>query len=71
MREGKSIDSKRKFTGSATMLRLGHFRSRTYQKGYWFRVTERYLELKFQIKGKMHYGWARFKVNSGMKILAG
>jgi hypothetical protein len=27
--------------------------------GDWFNVSDRYLGLKFAIKGKIHYGWAR------------
>jgi hypothetical protein len=35
-----------------------HFAS----KGPWINVTGRYLGLKFSIKGKIHYGWARLDV---------
>jgi len=31
-------------------------------KGPWYDVTNRYLGLKFQIRGKIHYGWARLSV---------
>jgi hypothetical protein len=30
--------------------------------GQWLNVTNRYLGLKFRIKGKVHYGWARLNV---------
>ena len=30
--------------------------------GPWQNVKDRYLALKFQIKGKTHYGWARLNV---------
>jgi hypothetical protein len=33
-----------------------------FPTGSWFDVTNRYLGLKFQIKGKTHYGWARLSV---------
>ena len=33
--------------------------------GPWRNVTNRYLGLKFQIKGKTHYGWARLNVAGG------
>jgi hypothetical protein len=33
--------------------------------GPWRNVTNRYLGLKFQIKGKTHYGWARLNVTGG------
>jgi hypothetical protein len=33
--------------------------------GQWFNVSDRYLGLKFAIKGKLHYGWARLSVIVG------
>jgi hypothetical protein len=33
--------------------------------GYWLNVSNRYLGLEFQIKGKTHYGWARLSVQVG------
>src|ERR1022692_891875 len=33
--------------------------------GQWFNVSDRYLGLKFVIKGKLHYGWARLSVIAG------
>jgi len=30
--------------------------------GRWLNVADRYLGLKFKIKGNIHYGWARFNV---------
>ena len=35
----------------------------TTARGPWAKVTDRYLGLKFQIKGKTHYGWARLTVD--------
>ena len=34
----------------------------TRGNGPWYNVTNRYLGLKFVIKGKIHYGWARLNV---------
>jgi hypothetical protein len=31
--------------------------------GQWLNATNRYLGLRFQIKGKIHYGWARLNVH--------
>jgi hypothetical protein len=31
--------------------------------GPWLGVKQRYLGLKFVIKGKVHFGWARIKMN--------
>jgi len=33
--------------------------------GRWANVSGRYLGLKFRIKDKIHYGWARFNVTVG------
>jgi len=30
--------------------------------GYWANVRNRYLGLKFEINGQIHYGWARLSV---------
>ncbi len=39
--------------------------------GPWLNVENRYLGLKFFIKGQVHYGWARLNVKAaGMKITA-
>jgi hypothetical protein len=34
------------------------------ENGLWLNVSNGYLGLKFQIKGKTHYGWARLSVHS-------
>jgi hypothetical protein len=34
------------------------------EDGNWLNVTNGYLGLKFQIKGRTHYGWARLSVQS-------
>jgi hypothetical protein len=34
----------------------------TYSDGSWINIKNRYLGLKFKIKGKTHYGWARLSV---------
>jgi len=34
----------------------------TYEIGSWVNVKDRFLGLKFKIKGKTHYGWARLNV---------
>jgi hypothetical protein len=33
-----------------------------YYVGSWVNVKNRYLGLRFKIKGKIHYGWARLSV---------
>ena len=53
--QGISIGSKPPFDSFAMMIASGN-------QGPWYKVTNSYLGLKFQIKGKYHYGWARLKV---------
>jgi hypothetical protein len=36
--------------------------NKTIVYGPWVNVKDRYLGLKFQIKGNTHYGWARLNV---------
>ncbi|HEX8817770.1 MAG TPA: hypothetical protein VF753_19930 [Terriglobales bacterium] len=36
-------------------------------RGEWAAVNDRYLGLRFKIKGELHYGWARFSVQTGHK----
>ena len=35
-----------------------------YYVGPWARATNRYLGLKFTIKGEVHYGWARLSASN-------
>jgi hypothetical protein len=37
--------------------------------GQWGNVKNRYLGLKFKIKGKTHYGWARLSVNFAKDVI--
>jgi hypothetical protein len=39
-------------------------------RGQWKNVSNRYLGLKFQIDGKVHYGWARLSVQLGDQFSA-
>jgi hypothetical protein len=38
-------------------------------RGPWLNVTNRYLGLRFLIKGTLHYGWARLSVHSTLREL--
>jgi len=49
-------------TISRYMAIVGHDYQRLYGGGPWTGDTVAYLGLKFQIKGKVHYGWARLHV---------
>jgi hypothetical protein len=60
MKEGAVIGPKAHFlTGSAVMREAFSTQSSV---GPWNNVKNRYLGFKFQIKGKIHYGWARLNV---------
>jgi hypothetical protein len=52
---GASIGSKAPFDSLAMMVASGN-------QGPWYKVTNSYLGVKLQIKGKYHYGWARLTV---------
>jgi hypothetical protein len=45
---------------AGVLFTYSHSQSRRY--GKWLNVHGRYLGIKFQIKGKSHYGWARLNV---------
>jgi len=54
---GASIGPKQPFSGQLMASdNMGYL-------GQWLNVANRYLGLKFQIKGKTHYGWARLSVS--------
>jgi hypothetical protein len=46
------------------MVSITHFTTggTSYVHGYWANVRNRYLGLKFEINGQIHYGWARLSV---------
>ena len=52
-------------TNGATMVYIHKFEDSSTQRTYgkWINVNNRYLGLKFKIKGKTHYGWARLSVH--------
>jgi hypothetical protein len=58
---GSPIGPRGRFQAGTNALVIGRS---TGASGYgpWFDVTNRYLGLKFKIKGKNHYGWARLTV---------
>jgi hypothetical protein len=49
--------------GSGMMAERECVKDKCKDFGQWRGVTNRYLGLKFMIKGKIHYGWARLSVN--------
>jgi hypothetical protein len=63
---GATVGPKQPFSGGWMAWSDGANRG-----GRWVNVRGRYLGLKFRIKGKIHYGWARLNVTvGGSKITA-
>jgi len=60
LRRGVTIGPKQPFSGAWMAWSDGANRA-----GRWANVRGRYLGLKFRIKGKIHYGWARLNVTVG------
>jgi hypothetical protein len=70
LRRGAHIGKARNFSPKFNLMGLMSacsFNSKTGFRGPWTNggkgVTNRYLGLKFFVKGKVHYGWARLNVN--------
>jgi len=63
LRAGRQIGSKLHFASREPITNLMGIRngvgSRYYCSGPWNNLRHRYLGLKFEIRGKIHYGWAR------------
>lgn len=66
LKSGARIGAGRPFkkgTAAMAVVRANYYTSnRTIAYGAWVNVKDRFLGLKFQIKGKTHYGWARLMV---------
>ncbi len=66
LRPGATVGPKQPFFGAWMAWSDGANRG-----GRWVNLRGRYLGLKFRIKGKIHYGWARLNVTvGGSKITA-
>lgn len=64
---GANIGPHKKFVKNGMMLKVSTLEGT--EKGYWRNVKNRYLGLKFRIKGRTHFGWARLTVhNQGNQI---
>jgi hypothetical protein len=67
LRPGANIGPGKEFVRNGTMLRVNTIDGS--ENGYWRNVKNRYLGLKFKIKGRTHFGWARLTVhNQGNQI---
>jgi hypothetical protein len=65
LRTGALIGQKQPFPGQL----MASYSGASYF-GRWFSATNRYLGLKFKIKGKIHFGWARLSVVGRQRITA-
>lgn len=68
LQAGVSVDSSAKLGASHNSMCETSFNS---QRGQWRNVPNRYLGLKFYVKGKAHYGWARLKTSRCFATLTG
>jgi len=64
LRPGARIGFNQHFlSGNRPMVSVVVYSTGKYrQGGYWINVRNRYLGVKFKIKGKFHFGWARLSV---------
>jgi hypothetical protein len=60
VKKGVQVGAGKAFHGGAErMVNLGWL---SYPLGSWINVKNRYLGIRFKIKGEIHYGWARLTV---------
>jgi hypothetical protein len=60
LKQGADIGPRRLFSSGTVLMRAAF--DNGFSVGPWDNVKNRYLGLKFQIKGGTHYGWARLNV---------
>lgn len=71
LKRGQSVNCKPSCSSIAWMAHIRYNNSGQASTYSWINVTNRYLGLKFTIKGKPHYGWARLNVKVvGHKLAA-
>src|ERR1700680_4697488 len=64
LQRGHSVGPKKRFDRFGGMVKMFYSTGKTGRSvsGRWVNVKNRYLGLRFQINGKIHYGWARLSV---------
>lgn len=67
LKKGMQIGDEKAFHGGAERMVDVNY-SFTYPMGSWINVKNRYLGIKFKIKGQIHYGWARLNVRVEMPL---
>jgi len=70
-RKGLEIGSSRRFNGGWMANRWLPKGQRPYCNGLWNNVKNRYLGLRFEIGGKVHYGWARLNESCDLGVPKG
>lgn len=70
LKPGARIGSKREFPGELMAWAATTGDGEPDYFGSWLNVKNRYLGLRFTIKGKTHYGWARLTVKAGVRTIA-
>jgi hypothetical protein len=71
LRAGSAIGGTQPFIDSRSVI-MRRDGPEGFETGYWhFYHKNRYLGLKFRIKGKTHFGWARLKTSCGSATLTG
>ena len=63
LHRGAKIGPRQAFVGQADMAAEKCISTWCSHHGPWWDATNRYLGVKFMIKGKTHYGWARLSVH--------
>ena len=64
LKPGVQIGPKLSFLGGVQLMAsIASFATHA-PKGHWINVKNRYLGVKFKIKGQFHYGWARLSVQA-------
>ncbi len=64
---GEQVGPKAVFPKSDYWMAMSSCSASCTHEGQWFNVSRRYLGLKFVIKGKIHYAWARLNVHWGAR----
>jgi hypothetical protein len=63
LNRGARIGGRGRFYGGIAILAYAYYGGGgSFASGKWVNVSNRYLGLRFQSKGKTHYGWARLSV---------
>jgi len=63
LHQGRIVGPLEPFDIWGKMVEIGYYNNRrTNLSGRWVNVKDRYLGLRFVIKGHLHYGWARLSV---------